>query len=29
MVLAGVLMLFGALATLRVQVPKADATTAL
>ena len=29
MVLAGVLMLFGALATLRVQVPKADTTTAL
>jgi maltose/moltooligosaccharide transporter len=29
MVLAGVLMLFGALATLRVQVPKADATTSL
>ena len=29
MVLAGVLMLLGALATLRVQVPKADATTAL
>jgi maltose/moltooligosaccharide transporter len=29
MVLAGVLMLFGALATLRVQVPKADASTSL
>ncbi len=29
MVLAGVLMLLGALATLRVQVPKADTTTAL
>ena len=29
MVLAGVLMLFGALATLRVQVPKANTTTAL